>query len=132
MKNYLPPECLEWRVFAASGPGGQHVNKTASAVQLRVNVAKLGLSEGVLARLKLLAGTRLTMGGVLCVNVQSHRSQERNKAEAIERVLGLIERAKKAPKKRRVTRPTAGSRERRLSGKKVRSGIKAGRGRVRE
>ncbi|NBV54267.1 MAG: aminoacyl-tRNA hydrolase [Proteobacteria bacterium] len=128
----LLEKIAEWRVFAASGPGGQHVNKTASAVQLRLAVERLGLLPLVMARLQVLAGSRLTEDGLLCITAQAYRSQERNKADALQRAIKLLEQAHKIPKKRRATRPTKASRERRLGGKKIRSGIKAARGRVRE
>jgi len=109
----------------ASGPGGQNVNKVSSAVQLRFDVANSpNLPEAVRARLVKLAGQRLTQHGVLVLTAQTHRSQERNRAEALERLLDLIRAAAKAPVPRRATRPTRGSKERRLEGKAKRSVVK--------
>ena len=110
----------------ASGPGGQNVNKLATAVQLRFDVRRSPSLPGeVRARLEKLAGRRLTNDGVLLITAQRHRTQERNRADALERLIDLIRRAAVAPKPRRPTKPTAASRARRLEGKKRRAGIKA-------
>lgn len=109
----------------ASGPGGQNVNKVSSAVQLRFDVANSpNLPEAVRARLVKLAGQRLTQHGVLVLTAQTHRSQERNRAEAMDRLLELIRAAARAPVPRRATKPTRGSKERRLEGKAKRSVVK--------
>jgi ribosome-associated protein len=109
----------------ASGPGGQNVNKLSSAVQLRFDVRRSpNLPGDVRARLERLAGRRLTREGVLIISAQRHRTQERNRQDARERLIELIRRAAIAPIPRRATRPTAGSRERRLQSKKHRSSIK--------
>jgi len=116
---------VEEHFIRASGPGGQNVNKLASAVQLRFDVRRSPrLPEEVRARLERLAGRRLTREGVLVINAQRHRTQERNRADARERLVDLIRRAAVAPAPRRPTRPTAGARERRLQSKKHRASIK--------
>ena len=116
---------VEEHFIRASGPGGQNVNKLASAVQLRFDVRRSPrLPEEVRARLERLAGRRLTREGVLVINAQRHRTQERNRADARERLVDLIRRAAVAPAPRRPTKPTAGARERRLQSKKHRASIK--------
>lgn len=116
---------LEERFIRASGPGGQNVNKLASAVQLRFDVRRSpNLPGDVRARLERLAGKRLTREGVLVISAQRHRTQERNRQDALDRLIELIRRAAVAPIPRRATRPTLGSRERRLQSKKRHSSIK--------
>src|SRR3954464_5769033 len=116
---------LEERFIRASGPGGQNVNKLASAVQLRFDVrGSPNLPDDVRARLERLAGRRLTRAGVLVIAAQRHRTQERNRQDARDRLIELIRRAAVAPIPRRATKPTAGSRQRRLDSKKRRSSIK--------
>ncbi len=109
----------------ASGPGGQHVNKSATAVQLRFDVVNSSsLPADVRDRLIKLAGNRITQDGVLIIEANEHRSQTRNRRDALKRLVKLIRRAAKRPKKRRKTKPTRASKERRLQNKHHRSRIK--------
>jgi ribosome-associated protein len=109
----------------ASGPGGQNVNKVASAVQLRFDARRSpSLPPEVRARLERLAGSRLTRDGVIVITAQRHRAQARNRDDALARLLDLIRRAAAAPVKRRPTKPGAAARERRIEKKKRRGGIK--------
>ena len=122
----LDPAELEEDFIRASGPGGQNVNKVASAVQLRFNARKSpNLPYAVKLRLEKLAGQRLTKDGVIVIEASRHRSQVRNRADAQERLIELIQEAAIQPKSRRPTKPTFGSKQRRLEGKKMRSGTKA-------
>ena len=113
----------------AQGPGGQHVNKTSTAIELRFDVrGSPSLPEDVKARLEKLAGSRLTLEGVLVLFAQGSRSQEMNRQDARERLVDLIRRATEVPKPRKKTRPTYASKLKRLEGKARRSGVKSGRG----
>jgi len=116
---------LEERFIRASGPGGQNVNKLSSAVQLRFDVRRSpSLPDDVRVRLERLAGRRLTREGVLVITAQRHRTQERNRQDALDRLVELIRQAAVAPIPRRATKPTRGSRERRLESKRRRASIK--------
>ncbi len=125
----VPEEELEFRFYRAGGPGGQNVNKVATAVQMRFDARNSpSLSEAVKTRLLKLAGSRATLDGVILINAVRFRTQERNRADAIERLQGLLDKAAVAPTYRVPTRPTRASKERRLDAKSKRSGLKSGRG----
>ncbi len=120
---------LEFSFIRASGPGGQNVNKVSSAVQMRFDARRSpSLGNDVSTRLQKLAGSRLTLDGVIVITAARHRTQERNRADAIERLVGLIQKAAIEPVKRRPTRPTKASKQRRLEAKTQRGGVKALRG----
>jgi ribosome-associated protein len=122
---------LEESFVRSSGPGGQNVNKLSTAVQLRFDVRQSpSLPNDVAIRLMRLAGKRLTKDGVIVLIAQQHRTQERNRADAIERLVALIQEAAIPPVPRRATKPTKASRRERLDTKKRRSGVKNLRGKV--
>jgi ribosome-associated protein len=122
---------VEERFLAATGPGGQNVNKVATAVQLRVNVFALGLQPYAYERLKELAGSRMTAGGELLVTARRFRTQEANRQDARERLAELVRAAHVRQAKRVKTKPSRAAKARRVDEKKGRSTVKAGRGRVR-
>ena len=128
----VPEALLEERFLAATGPGGQNVNKVATAVQLRVPVFRLGLHPAVYARLKLLAGSRMTAAGDLMITARRFRTQDANRADARERLGVLLAKAHERPERRIATKPSRAAKVRRVEAKKGRSEVKAGRGRVRD
>jgi ribosome-associated protein len=124
----IPAAELVERFVRSAGPGGQNVNKVSTAVELRFDVAgSPSLPEPVRARLLARADRRLTDEGVLVINAQRHRTQDRNREDARERLADIIRAATVVPKKRVATKPTRASKERRLGGKKLKAGIKKGR-----
>ncbi|AMG75673.1 MULTISPECIES: alternative ribosome rescue aminoacyl-tRNA hydrolase ArfB [Sphingopyxis] len=127
----IPESAISERFLAGSGPGGQNVNKVATACQLRVDVFALGLPPDAYRRLRTLAGSRLTADGELVILARRFRTQEANRADARERLGELIDAALVRPERRIKTKPSKAARARRVDSKKARSAVKAGRGRVR-
>jgi len=126
----IPEDALSERFLAATGPGGQNVNKVASACQLRVDVFKLGLSPDAYERLKTIAGSKMTSGGELIITARRYRSQEANREDARARLAEMIAAAHIVQAKRRPTKPSRTAKAKRVDEKKGRSAVKAGRGKV--
>ena len=127
----IPDSAIDERFVRASGPGGQNVNKVATAVQLRYDVAGSALPADVRHRLRAIAGSRMTDDDVLVIDARAHRTQGENRDEARQRLADLIRRALVRPKKRHKTRPSRAAKEKRLESKKRRADTKRGRGRLR-
>ena len=126
----LPEDALEERFLAATGPGGQNVNKVATAVQIRVDVFALRLVPSVYARLKTLAGSKWTNDGEIVLTARSFRTQEANRADARSRLAEMIAKAHIVPIRRIKTKPSKAAKEKRLTGKIIRGDVKKGRGKV--
>ena len=127
----VPEDALEERFLAATGPGGQNVNKVATACQLRVDVFRLGLHPETYRRLKLAAGSRLTAAGVLVLTARRYRTQEANRADARARLAALLAQAEEREARRVKTKPSRAAKARRVDEKKGRGAVKQGRGKVR-
>jgi len=121
--------CLDERFVRASGPGGQNVNKVSTAVELRFDLDASTMPADMKARLMTLAGSRMVAGHVLLIDSREHRTQAQNREAARARLASFLEAAAKRPKRRRATRPSKASKERRIDTKKKRSTVKATRGR---
>lgn len=132
MSSLVSEAEVEFSAVRAQGPGGQNVHKVSSAVHLRFDVQASSLPPEVKSRLLALSDRRINKDGVIVIKAQASRSHEKNKAEALERLRAMVAEASHTPRVRRPTKPTFVSKQRRLSSKAIRSGVKASRGRVQE
>jgi ribosome-associated protein len=131
--HWRPSEAeLDFSFVRAQGAGGQNVNKVSSAAHLRFDIRASSLPDAIKQRLLTLSDQRISRDGIVVIKAQEHRSQERNRADAVTRLIELVQSVAHTPKPRKATKPTYSSRLERLAGKSQRSGIKAGRGRVRD